>query len=174
MNIGAGEKAPDVVNAVIEIPSGSNIKYEMDKQSGLIKVDRILYTAMCYPFNYGFIPSTLAQDGDPIDILILSSEPFVPGSYVNAVPIGVVYMKDESGEDEKIIAVPVEKVDPVFGTMKDIGSIAEITKKKIIHFFEHYKELEKDKWVKIAGWGDAKEAKQMIRNAMKRDAKDVA
>lgn len=171
MKIGAGEKAPDVVNAVIEIPSGSNIKYEMDKQSGLIKVDRILYTAMCYPFNYGFIPSTLAQDGDPIDILVLSSEPFAVGSYVNAMPIGVVYMKDESGEDEKIIAVPVEKVDPVFGMMKDVDSIAEITKKKIIHFFEHYKELEKGKWVKISGWGNAKEAKQMIRNAIKRHVK---
>ena len=171
MKLNAGEKAPEIVNAVIEIPSGSNIKYEMDKESGLIKVDRILYTAMNYPFNYGYIPSTLALDGDPIDILVLSGESFVSGSYVNAVPIGVIHMKDESGEDEKIIAVPVAKVDPVFGAMKGLDAIPEITKRKIIHFFEHYKELEKDKWVKLSGWGDENEARSRINDAMERYSK---
>ncbi|UXD21621.1 inorganic pyrophosphatase [Ignicoccus pacificus DSM 13166] len=166
--LGPGKDAPEVVNVVIEIPMGGYVKYEMDKDTGLIKVDRVLYTAMYYPFNYGFIPATLEEDGDPVDVLVLSHEPFFPGTYLKARPIGVLVMEDEEGPDSKIIAVPVEKVDPRFKDYKDVDDIPDIIKDKIKHFFEHYKELEPGKWVKIREWLPKEEAYKRIRAAIER------
>ncbi len=166
--LGPGKDAPEVVNVVIEIPMGGYVKYEMDKDTGLIKVDRVLYTAMYYPFNYGFIPGTLEEDGDPVDVLVLSYDPFYPGTYVKARPIGVLVMEDEEGPDSKIIAVPVEKVDPRFKEYKDVDDIPQIIKDKIKHFFEHYKELEPGKWVKIKEWLPKEEAYKRIKAAIER------
>ena len=169
MKLEAGKDAPDKVNAFIEIPMGSNIKYELDEDSGILKVDRILFTSMVYPFNYGFIPGSWGEDNDPLDILVISNQPLIPGSYISTRPIGVAHMEDENGKDEKIIAVPVEKVDPYFSRIKDIGDVDESIKKKVIHFFEHYKELETGKWVKITDFGGAAEAKEKIKLAIDRE-----
>ncbi len=166
--LGPGKKAPEEVNVVIEIPMGGHVKYEMDKETGLIKVDRVLYTAMYYPFNYGFIPGTLEEDGDPVDVLLLSYDPFYPGTYVRARPIGVLLMEDEEGPDSKIIAVPIEKVDPRFKDVKDVSDLNDIVKDKIKHFFEHYKELEPGKWVKIKDWLPKEEAYKKIKEAIER------
>lgn len=166
--LGPGEKAPEVVNVVIEIPMGGYVKYEMDKETGFIKVDRVLYTAMYYPFNYGFIPATLEEDGDPVDVLVISHDPFYPGTYVKARPIGVLVMEDEEGPDSKIIAVPVEKVDPRFKEIRDVSDLDDLTKDKIKHFFEHYKELEPGKWVKIKDWLPKEEAYKKIKEAIER------
>ncbi|BCS92803.1 inorganic diphosphatase [Metallosphaera javensis (ex Sakai et al. 2022)] len=171
MNLGPGKKAPDIVNVLVEIPSGSNIKYEYDEEEGVIKVDRVLYTSMVYPFNYGFVPGTLEEDGDPIDVLVLTNYPLLPGTVIEARPVGVIHMKDEEGVDEKIIAVPKEKTDPTFARIKDVNDIDDATKNKIVHFFEHYKELEPNKWVKISGWGSASEAKEKIAKAIERKNK---
>ncbi|MCG3108413.1 Inorganic pyrophosphatase [Metallosphaera sp. J1] len=171
MNLGPGKKAPDIVNVLVEIPSGSNIKYEYDEEEGVIKVDRVLYTSMVYPFNYGFVPGTLEEDGDPIDVLVLTNYPLLPGTVIEARPVGVIHMKDEEGVDEKIIAVPKEKTDPTFARIKDVNDIDDATKNKIVHFFEHYKELEPGKWVKISGWGSASEAKEKIAKAIERKNK---
>ncbi|MCH1771646.1 MULTISPECIES: inorganic diphosphatase [Metallosphaera] len=171
MNLGPGKKAPEIVNVLVEIPSGSNIKYEYDEEEGVIKVDRVLYTSMVYPFNYGFVPGTLEEDGDPIDVLVLTNYPLLPGTVIEVRPVGVVHMKDEEGVDEKIIAVPKEKTDPTFARIKDITDIDDATKNKIVHFFEHYKELEPGKWVKISGWGSASEAKEKIAKAIERKNK---
>ncbi len=169
MKLGAGKDAPEKVNSFIEIPMGSNIKYELDEESEVLKVDRVLFTSMVYPFNYGFIPGSWGEDNDPLDILIISNQPFAPGTYIVSRPIGVAHMEDENGKDEKIISVPVEKVDPYFSKMKDISDLDESVRKKIIHFFEHYKELESGKWVKITDFGNAEEAKDKIRKAIQRE-----
>ena len=166
--LGPGKDAPEVVNVVIEIPMGGYVKYEMDKETGLIKVDRVLYTAMYYPFNYGFIPGTLEEDGDPVDVLVLSYDSFFPGTFLKARPIGLLVMEDEEGPDSKIIAVPVEKVDPRFKDFKDVEDIPDIIKDKIKHFFEHYKELEPGKWVKITEWKPREEAIKRIKAAIER------
>ncbi len=163
-----GKKAPDEVNVVIEIPLGSNIKYEVDKETGAIFVDRILYTSMFYPFNYGFIPGTLEEDGDPVDVLVVGYEPVHPGTVIRAKPIGVLEMVDEEGPDAKIVAVPVEKIDPRFKGVEDISQLPEIIRDKIKHFFEHYKELEPGKWTKVKDWKGAEEAKERIRKAIER------
>ena len=163
-----GKKAPDEVNVVIEIPLGSNIKYEVDKETGVIFVDRILYTSMFYPFNYGFIPGTLEEDGDPVDVLVVGYEPVHPGTVIKAKPIGVLEMVDEEGPDAKIVAVPIEKIDPRFKGVEDISQLPEIIRDKIKHFFEHYKELEPGKWTKVKDWKGAKEAKERIRKAIER------
>jgi len=168
MKLDAGKEAPDVVNAVIEIPLGSNIKYEFDEESEMLKVDRVLFTSMVYPLNYGFVPGTWGEDEDPIDIMVLSNMPFIPGSYIKVRPIGVAHMEDEHGKDEKIISVPIDKVDPNYTGLKDIGDLNDAVKNKIIHFFSHYKELEQGKWVKITGFGDASEAKKKITEAIER------
>lgn len=164
----AGKKAPEVVDVVVEIPKGSNVKYEYDIRSGMMKVDRILYTAMNYPFNYGFVAGTLGEDGDPLDILIVSNTPFSTGSYLEARPIGIMMMKDEEGVDSKVIAVPVEKVDPEFASVKDVSDLSESVKKKIGHFFSYYKSIEPGKWVEITGWRDADAAKEEISKAIAR------
>ena len=163
-----GKKAPEVVNVVVEIPKGSNVKYEYDIKNGMMKVDRILYTAMNYPFNYGFVAGTLGEDGDPLDILVVSNTPFSTGSFLEARPIGIMMMKDEEGVDSKVIAVPVEKVDPEFASVKDVNNLSESVKKKIGHFFSYYKSIEPGKWVEITGWQDANAAKEEISKAIAR------
>ena len=168
MKMGPGKKAPDEVNVLIEIPMGSNIKYEYDEEEEVVKVDRVLYTSMMYPFNYGFIPGTLEEDGDPLDVLVISDYAIYPGTAIEARPIGILYMRDEEGEDAKIIAVPKDKIDPTYSNIRDIIDLPEAVKNKIVHFFEHYKELEPGKWVKVSGWGSASEAKARINEAIKR------
>jgi inorganic pyrophosphatase len=166
--LNAGKDAPEIVNAYIEIPKGSNIKYEYDENNGIIKVDRILHTSTVYPFNYGFVPGTLGEDGDPIDIMVLSTASFVPGSYVVAKPVAVLIMKDEEGVDWKLMAVPVEKVDPEYGKFNDVNDLSEHTKAMIAHFFSYYKSIEPGKWAKVEGWADAAKAKGLIKEAMAR------
>lgn len=168
MTLSPGKKAPDQVNVLIEIPQGSNVKYEFDEEENVIKVDRILYTAMFYPFNYGFIPGTLEEDGDPLDVLVISNYPLMPGSVIEVRPVGMLFMRDEEGEDAKIIAVPIDKIDPTFSNIKDINDVPDAIKNKITHFFEHYKELEPGKWVKVSGWGNASQAKERINKAIER------
>ena len=162
-------KIPDEINVVIEIPMNDNpVKYEIDKESGAIFVDRFIQVAMFYPCNYGFIPHTLSGDGDPVDVLVLSNYPVIPGAVMKCRPVGVLMMEDESGVDEKIIAVPIDKVDISFSNVKDINDVNNDVKLRIKHFFEHYKDLEKGKWVKILGWEDIKKAKSLIEEGVKR------
>lgn len=163
--IDRGASAPEQVNVVIEIPQGSSIKYELDKESGALVVDRFLHTAMAYPFNYGFIPHTHADDGDPVDVLVLSSFPVAPGSVIAARPIGMLEMEDEAGKDDKIIAVPLTKIDPHYAEIEDIDALGAATKNKVKHFFETYKELEPGKWVKIKAFTDKQSALENIRKA---------
>lgn len=143
-----GDNTPNEVNAIIEIPFGSSIKYEVDKETGLLFVDRFNFTAMFFPFNYGYVPSTKAQDGDPLDILVISQYPVAAGSVIKCRPVGMLEMEDESGIDSKIIAVPIEKVDPFYSHIKDVTDLDKPTLDRIKHFFDHYKELESGKWVK--------------------------
>ena len=163
----SGKNPPSEVNVFIEIPKDGNIKYELDKDSGVIFVDRFLYTAMSYPFNYGFIPNTLADDGDPVDVIVLSEQTIMPGVVVPSVVIGMLEMEDEAGIDTKILAVPTEKIDPLFGTYKDITDVPEATKNKIRHFFENYKTLEPNKWVKIKNWHGREKAQEDIQKGLK-------
>ncbi|MDD5787185.1 inorganic diphosphatase [Campylobacter lanienae] len=158
---------PDKLNAVIEIPYGSNIKYEIDKDSGAVVVDRVLYSAMFYPANYGFIPSTLADDGDPADVLVLNEYPLQVGSVIPCRLIGVLVMEDESGMDEKLLAVPVTKIDPRYDGIKSIDDLPKATLDKIKNFFETYKMLEPNKWVKVKGFEDAKKAQDILDKAIK-------
>lgn len=167
MNVTAGKKAPEQVNVFIEIPQNSSIKYELDKESGVIFVDRFLYTAFSYPFNYGFVPGTLAEDGDPVDVLVLSDKQVAPGVVIPSIPIGMLEMEDEEGIDTKIVAVPTLKIDPIYGVYKDITDIPQAIKDKMKHFFEHYKELEPGKWVKIKDWKGKNEAIAAIKKGMK-------
>ncbi|MEM4663119.1 MAG: inorganic diphosphatase [Candidatus Diapherotrites archaeon] len=147
-----GKNAPKEVNAVIEIPKNSNVKYEINKKTGLISVSRFLYTAMSYPFNYGFIPETLENDNDPIDVMVICEEALLPGCIIAVRPVGVLVTEDENGIDNKIIAVPISKVDPTYEKIKDIEDLDDHIKRRIAHFFETYKELEPKKWVKIKGF----------------------
>ena len=164
-----GINPPHDVNVVIEIPLGGEpIKYELDKASGALFVDRFLYTAMYYPGNYGFIPHTLAEDGDPCDVLIASSRAIVPGSIVSVRPVGVLFMEDDAGLDEKIIAVPSAHLTGRYDKIISYTDIPGITIQKIEHFFSHYKDLEKNKWVKIKCWGDIEDAHRIIMEGMAR------
>ncbi len=171
LKLDAGADAPKKVTAFIEIPKGSNVKYEYDEHSGLVKVDRILYTSMVFPYNYGFVPGTLGEDGDPLDILVISSATFVPGVTVAVRPIGVLLMRDEEGVDTKIMAVPVEKIDPDFASVKDIGDLSESIKTKLVHFYSYYKSVEPGKWVKLEGWESAQKAQDFITKAIERAKK---
>ena len=166
--IPAGENPPEDIYVVIEIPQGSGIKYEVDKESGAVFVDRFLYTAMYYPFNYGFIPNTLAEDGDPTDVLVISSEPVVPGSVIRSRPIGMLEMEDEEGIDTKVIAVPVSKLDKTFDNVKTVEDLPEAILNKIKHFFEHYKELEPGKWVKVKSFKGVDAALEAIKADLER------
>jgi inorganic pyrophosphatase len=168
LNIPSGKNPPEDIYVVVEIPLGSNIKYELDKESGMIFVDRVLFTSMVFPFNYGFVPKTLEEDGDPVDVVLLSYDSVAPGSVVRARPIGLLEMEDENGPDSKIIAVPHEKIDNRFAKIKDINDVDDAVKERIKHFFEHYKELEKGKWVKVRNWKGREAALEAIQKAIDR------
>ena len=158
---------PDKINAVIEIPYGSNVKYEVDKNSGAVVVDRVLYSAVFYPANYGFVPNTLADDGDPADILVINEYPLQAGSVIPCRLIGVLVMEDEAGMDEKLLAVPVSKIDPRFDDIKSIDDLPKATLNRIKNFFETYKLLEPNKWVKVKGFKDLKTATEILDKAIK-------
>ncbi|HVZ10757.1 inorganic diphosphatase [Rhodopila sp.] len=170
--IAIGKNPPEDVNVIIEVAIGGEpIKYEMDKEAGTLVVDRFLYTPMRYPGNYGFVPHTLSDDGDPIDVLVANTRPIVPGAVINVRPVGVLKMQDENGVDEKIIGVPSPKLTQRYVHVKNYTDMPKITLEQIQHFFEHYKDLEPGKWVKVLGWGDAAEARSMIAEAMERAKK---
>ncbi|MEL6113175.1 MAG: inorganic diphosphatase [Pseudomonadota bacterium] len=164
-----GENPPEDVNVIIEVPVGGQpIKYEMDKDAGTLVVDRFLYTPMSYPGNYGFVPHTLSDDGDPIDVLVCNTRPLIPGCVINARPVGVLLMEDNSGLDEKVIAVPSPALTKRYDRWDDYLDIPEITRQQIEHFFEHYKDLEPGKWVKLGGWQDKATAQKKITEAIAR------
>ena len=165
-----GKNPPHDVNVIIEVPVGGEpIKYEMDKAAGTLFVDRFLYTPMRYPGNYGFVPHTLSLDGDPIDVLIANTRPIIPGAVINVRPVGVLKMEDDGGGDEKIIAVPMPKLTRRYEHIHTITDLPQITREQIQHFFEHYKDLEPGKWVKVLGWGDAEAARKLIEEAIARE-----
>jgi inorganic pyrophosphatase len=167
--ISSGKNPPEDVNVIIEVPVGGEpIKYELDKAAGTLVVDRFLYTPMRYPGNYGFVPHTLSDDGDPIDVLISNTRAIAPGAVINCRPVGVLMMEDDGGEDEKIIAVPSGSITQRYVNVDSVDDLPEITRAQIQHFFEHYKDLEPGKWVKIRGWGGADKAKDLIREALER------
>jgi inorganic pyrophosphatase len=167
--IAVGIDPPNDVNVLVEVPIGGEpVKYEMDKASGTMVVDRILHTAMRYPGNYGFVPHTLCGDGDPIDVLIANTRPLIPGCIVNCRPVGVLRMRDEKGEDEKLVAVPSAKVTARYDRIASYRDLPEIVIRQIAHFFEHYKDLEEGKWVRIERWGDADEARRLVQEAVER------
>jgi inorganic pyrophosphatase len=164
-----GNNPPDDVNVVVEVGIGGEpIKYEMNKEAGTLFVDRFLYTPMRYPGNYGFVPHTLSEDGDPIDVLVANTRPIAPGAVINVRPVGVLKMEDDGGGDEKIIAVPSPKLTKRYVNVTNHTDLPRITLEQIQHFFEHYKDLEPGKWVKMLGWGDAAEARQLILAAIER------
>ncbi|MFK3738826.1 inorganic diphosphatase [Massilia sp. TN1-12] len=167
-NVNAGRDVPNDFNVVIEIPmNGDPVKYEVDKESGAIFVDRFMGTAMHYPCNYGYVPNTIADDGDPCDVLVLTPFPLLPGVVVRCRVLGVLKMTDEAGGDAKILAVPVEKLLPLYANLKTVDDVPELTLRQIQHFFEHYKDLEKGKWVKVDGWAGPDAAKEEILNGVK-------
>jgi inorganic pyrophosphatase len=168
--IAIGNNPPDDVNVIIEVEIGGEpIKYEMDKEAGTLFVDRFLHTPMRYPGNYGFVPHTLSDDGDPIDVLVANTRPIVPGAVINVRPVGVLKMSDDGGTDEKIIAVPSPKLTKRYVGVMNYDDLPQITLEQIQHFFEHYKDLEPGKWVKIEGWGDADEARRLIVESIERE-----
>lgn len=157
------------VNVLIENPMGGEpVKYEIDKESGIMVVDRFLHTSMVYPGNYGFIPHTLSGDGDPVDVLVITRQAVVPGCLMRAIPVGVLMMEDDAGQDEKIIAVPHTKLYPYHDNVTDIEDIRPILRDKIAHFFTHYKDLEPNKWSKVLGWGNAAKAAELIQEGLDR------
>jgi inorganic pyrophosphatase len=164
-----GDNAPNDVNVVIEVPIGGEpIKYEMDKDSGALVVDRFLYTAMRYPGNYGFIPHTLSGDGDPCDVIVANTRAIVPGAVMSCRIVGVLLMEDEAGQDEKLLAVPSHKLTARYDGVDNYTDLPEILLKQIEHFFGHYKDLEGGKWVKIIGWGDAEQARKLVVEGLER------
>jgi inorganic pyrophosphatase len=168
-HITIGKNPPEDVNVIIEVPIGGEpIKYELDKKAGTLVVDRFLHTPMRYPGNYGMVPHTLSDDGDPIDVLVASTRPIVPGAVINVRPVGVLKMEDESGGDEKIIAVPSTHLTKRYINVKNYTDLPVISIEQIEHFFAHYKDLEPNKWVKIIGWGDAEEARRLIQESIDR------
>ncbi|MFO1145951.1 MAG: inorganic diphosphatase [Rhodospirillales bacterium] len=164
-----GKNPPYDVNVIIEIPMGGNpVKYELDKASGAIFVDRFLHTAMYYPFNYGFIPHTLSEDGDPVDAAVIGQVAVTPGVVIRSRPIGVLIMEDEAGTDEKVLCVPVDALHPYYADIASYRELPVIMREQFSHFFSHYKDLETGKWVKVKGWGEPDEAFQLIREGVKR------
>ena len=169
--IGIGQNPPDDVNVIIEVPLGGEpIKYEIDKASGAMFVDRYLYTSMRYPCNYGFVPHTLSLDGDPIDVMVVGQRALVPGAVVRVRPIGVLLMEDDGGEDEKILAVPHQKLTRYYERIHNYTDLPETLCDRITHFFEHYKDLEPNKWVKVTGWEGVEKARELIKQAIERAA----
>ena len=174
--IATGDDVPNSLNVLIEVPVGGEpVKYEFDKQSGALFVDRILHTPMRYPANYGFVPHTLSPDGDPLDALVVARSPFIPGCVVRARPIAVLNLEDEHGGDEKLVCVPVDSTFPYYTQVYEKDDLPEIVFKQIEHFFTHYKDLEAEKWVRIGTWGGAKEAERVLMEAIERakEAKDA-
>jgi inorganic pyrophosphatase len=169
--LSTGKNPPLDINVVVEIPQGSSVKYEMDKDSGAIVVDRFLFSPMSYPAAYGFIPGTLAEDGDPADALVLVPSAVVPGAVIRCRPIGILHMEDEAGLDEKIICVPHDKVHPLHGDVESVDDLAPIMRRAFEHFFETYKNLEPGKWVKVQGWGGVEDACNVINKAIAAAAK---
>jgi len=167
--IAIGENPPDDVNVIVEVPVGAQpIKYELDKDAGVLVVDRFLHTPMAYPGNYGFVPHTLCEDGDPIDVLVCNHRPLTPGCVINVRPIGALAMEDDSGMDEKIIAVPSRHLSKRFDDVDNFSDLPRITIDQVQHFFEHYKDLEPGKWVQIGDWMDVEAAKGLICDAIER------
>jgi len=162
-----GAKAPDEFNVIIEIPMAADpIKYEVDKESGAIFVDRFMSTAMHYPCNYGYIPQTLSDDGDPVDVLVITPYPLIPGVVVTCRPIGILNMEDEAGGDAKLLAVPIDKILPIYTHWQKPEDMNQLRLKQIQHFFEHYKDLEQGKWVKVLGWEGPESARDEVRTGM--------
>lgn len=162
-----GKNPPWDINVVIEVPLGADpVKYELDKDSGALFVDRFLHTSMHYPANYGFVPHTLCGDGDPLDVLIVARVPVVPGAVVRCRPVGVMFMEDEGGMDEKILAVPHDKLHPYYNEITSYRDLPKILVDQIGHFFTHYKDLEKDKWARVDRWGEAEEAARVIEESI--------
>ena len=168
----AGKNVPEEINVIIEIPMNADpIKYEVDKETGAMFVDRFMSTAMHYPCNYGYVPHTLSGDGDPVDVLVLSPVPVISGVVVRCRPVGMLQMRDEAGEDTKVIAVPLDKLCGLYRAVKTHRDIPEGTLAQIAHFFQHYKDLEPGKWVKVIGWGGRAEAQRLILEAIERAKK---
>jgi inorganic pyrophosphatase len=167
--IPTGDNPPENINVVIEVPVGGEpVKYEFDKASGALFVDRILHTPMRYPANYGFIPHTLSPDGDPLDALVVARSQFIPGCVVRARPIAVLFLEDEHGGDEKLLSVPVDSTFPYYSAVASHADLPEIVSQQVEHFFTHYKDLEPEKWVRVGRWGDAEEAKRVLTEAIER------
>jgi len=171
-NVPAGSNLPDEINVIIEIPANADpIKYEVDKDTGALWVDRFMATPMFYPCNYGFVNQTLSLDGDPVDVLVPTPYPLQAGSVIKCRPVGVLKMSDESGEDAKVIAVPISKLSKEYDHIQDVNDLPELLRSQITHFFERYKELEKGKWVKVEGWGDINAAKEELKSSFERAQK---
>jgi len=167
--VSSGKNIPNDINVVIEIPSHSDpVKYEVDKETGAMFVDRFMGTAMHYPCNYGYVPQTLSEDGDPVDVLVVTPIPVISGSVIRVRPLGMLCMSDEAGKDAKIIAVPIDKLSSLYSHMKSVRDLPRSLLDSIAHFFDHYKDLEPGKWVKIEGWVDTEEAKQEILDSIER------
>jgi inorganic pyrophosphatase len=167
--IPVGPNPPHELNVIIEVPIGGEpVKYEFDKDSGAIFVDRILHTPMRYPANYGFIPHTLGEDGDPLDALVITRSPIISGAVIRVRPVGVLLMEDDKGGDEKLLTVPVDSTFPYYGNVTSHSDLPPIVLRQIEHFFEHYKDLEPGKWAKLNGWGDAEKARQLILDGVER------
>lgn len=167
-NLSSGKNPTEgQINVLVEIPKDSGIKYELDKDSGIIMVDRFLHTAMRFPSNYGFVPNTLADDGDPLDVMVLSDYSVAPGTVIPSVVIGMLEMEDEAGIDTKILAVPTSKIDPLYGAFTDINDVPDAIKNKMKHFYENYKSLEPGKWVKLKEWKDKATALEAVKKALK-------
>lgn len=167
--IAIGDNPPEDVNVIIEVPLGGQpIKYELDKEAGTLVVDRFLYTPMSYPGNYGFVPHTLSEDGDPIDVLVINTRELVPACVINVRPVGVLIMEDNAGQDEKVIAVPSHALTRRYDDVREYSDLPEITMQQVEHFFEHYKDLEPGKWVRIGDWHGADVAKRLINEAIER------
>jgi inorganic pyrophosphatase len=158
-----GKDVPNDINVIIEIPAQADpIKFEVDKESGAVFVDRFMGTSMRYPLNYGYVPHTISGDGDPVDVLVVTPFPLFPGAVIRCRPVGVLKMEDDGGVDAKVIAVPVSKLTPLYARVESIEDLPELLMKQTVHFFEHYKDLEPGKWVKILGWGSVEEARKEI------------
>ena len=167
--VSAGKDVPNDINVIIEISAqGDPIKFEVDKDSGAVFVDRFMGTSMRYPLNYGYVPHTIAGDGDPVDVLVVTPFPLAPGVVIRCRPVGVLKMEDDGGVDAKVVAVPVSKLTPLYDKVQTTDDLPELLMKQTVHFFEHYKDLEPNKWVKIDQWGDAAEAERLVGEAFER------
>jgi inorganic pyrophosphatase len=169
--IPAGKAVPEDIYAHVEVPQGSNVKYEIDEDSGVLMVDRFVHTPMVYPMNYAYIPQTLANDGDPIDVLIPTPEPLIPGCVIRCRPVGVLIMEDESGMDEKIIAVPHHKVNPRYDEVQELSDLPKFLVEQVTYFFEHYKDMNPEKWVKVQGMEGKEKAMELINEGVARFSK---